>query len=260
MVCRKILKRLSEFIDEALDPNTALQVSQHLDCCESCRKEYESLTNIQQKLRSISIIQPPKYLRNLVQIRLTARHEPWQTRLRNTLERRWSIIRTTEGIYYWTKALGTALTTVFFLLICTLATPYYMNINANSDANATILLSPEYRQRVVIDVKKKFGMESQQSQVQIPGRTDPAIHPQYLRNLGKSVSESGHDDTTSVVAVVDPDGAAKTQDVLEYPSDQMLLSSLNEMIATARWRPASKNGQAVPSHMVLMFSTIFVHN
>jgi hypothetical protein len=262
MVCRKVLRRLSEFIDEALDHNTALQVSQHLNCCESCRKEYESFSNIQKKLRSISITQPPKHLRNLVQIRLSARQDPWQIRLQNALERRWSIIRTTEGIYYWTKALGTALTTIFFLLIAIAGTPYYMDVNAKLDENArNQKLSPdEYRQQLATNVLKIFGMESQQSQAQIPGRTDPAIHPQYLRNLGKSVSESSHDDTASVVAAVDPDGAAKTQGVLEYPSDQTLLSSLNEMIETARWRPASKNGQTVPSHMILMFSTISVHN
>jgi hypothetical protein len=260
MVCGKVLKRLSEFIDEALDPNTALQVSQHLNCCESCRKEYESLTNIQQKLRSIST-QPPKHLRNLIQIRLSTPQEPWQVRLRNTLERRWSIIRSTEGIYYWTKALGTAMTTIFFLLITITGTPYYMNANAKSEENArSQKLSPEYRQQLAINVLKKLSGDKQQPEPQIPGRRDPAIHPQYMRNLGKSVSESSHDDTASALAAVDPDGAAKTQDVLEYPSDQTLLSSLNEMIATARWRPASKNGQTVPSHMILMFSTISVHN
>jgi hypothetical protein len=261
MLCRKVLKRLSEFIDEALDPNTTLQVSQHLNCCESCRKEYESLTAIQQKLRSISIKQPPKHLRNLIQIRLSVRQEPWQVRLRNTLERRWSIIRTTEGIYYWSKALGTALTTVFFLLITIAGTPYYMDVNAKLDENArNQKLSPEYRQKLAINVLKKLSGDKQQPETQSPGRRNPAIHDQYLRNLGQSVSESGHDDTASVVAAVDPDGAAKTQDVLEYPSDRTLLSSLNEMIATARWRPASKNGQTVPSHMILMFSTISVHN
>jgi anti-sigma factor (TIGR02949 family) len=261
MECRKVLSRLSEFIDDALDPNTALQVSQHLNCCENCRKEYESLKNIQQKLRSISITQTPKHLRNLIQIRISARREPWQVCLRNALERRWSIIRTTEGIYYWTKALGTAMTAIFFFLITIAGTPYYMDGNAKLDENArNQILSPEYRQQLAINVMKIMSGEKPQPEPKITGRRDPAIHPQYLLNLGRSVSESGRDETASVVAVVDPDGAAKTQDVLEYPSDQTLLSSLNEMIATARCRPASKNGQTIPSHMILMFSTISVHN
>jgi len=201
MVCGKVLKRLSEFIDEALDHDTALQVSQHLNSCQKCREEHESLLAIQRKLRSISVVQPPKHLRNLVQMRLSARSEPWKERLRNALERRWSIIRTTEGSYYWTKALGTALTTIFFLLLTISGTPYYLDLNAKLDENAKkqILLSPEYRQLLAINVLKNIGMEKSQPEQPITGRRNPAIHPEYLHNFGKSVSESGRDETMSAV-------------------------------------------------------------
>jgi hypothetical protein len=47
---------------------------------------------------------------------------------------------------------------------------------------------------------------------------------------------------------------------LEYPVDDSLLSAFAEMIMSANWRPASRNGRAVDSHLVLTFSRIYVSN
>ncbi len=256
MFCEKVLKQLSEFIDEALDPAAALEVSRHLNSCESCKKEYESLLHIRLKLKSIPVVQPPIYLRNLVEIRMSARRESWRANLRNTLERRWSIIRTTEGIYYWTKALGAAMTTVCFLLIILAASPYYYYMNAGSNMSSDSI-TPEFRQQVVRDVLKKIGLQTN-SQISI--RRDPAIGGAYLQDFAQSVSHLSDDETVSFGLAVDPDGAAKMQTVIDYPSDKKALSSLNEKISTARCRPASKNGQTIPSHMVLTFSVMTVYN
>ncbi|MGD0309004.1 MAG: hypothetical protein ABSC02_06910, partial [Acidobacteriota bacterium] len=59
---------------------------------------------------------------------------------------------------------------------------------------------------------------------------------------------------------VDRSGAAKIQDILEYPVDESLLSAFAEMIMSANWRPASRNGRAVDSQLVLTFSRVYVSN
>ena len=55
-------------------------------------------------------------------------------------------------------------------------------------------------------------------------------------------------------------GAAKIQNVLEYPADSTLLDNFNNMLISARCRPASHNGRAVDSHLVLSFSKISVYD
>ena len=89
---------------------------------------------------------------------------------------------------------------------------------------------------------------------------DPKISDLYLLKLGETASRTGHDDTVSVVTVVDRSGAATVRDILEYPDDESLLSEFTDMIMSAGWRPASKNGRAVDSPLVYTFSKIYVFN
>jgi hypothetical protein len=74
------------------------------------------------------------------------------------------------------------------------------------------------------------------------------------------VRGDGVDDSFTVSAVVDRSGTAKIQNVLEYPADSTLLDSFNDMLTTARCRPARQNGRAVESHLVLSFSMVSVYD
>jgi hypothetical protein len=255
MLCRKVLSQLSGYLDEALDPDAAVRVFQHLERCESCREELEGLSTIRQKLRSLPAPQTPECLRSLIQIRLSAgRKEPLAARLRNVLERRWSIIRTTEGIWYWTRALGTVTSAFFFLMICSYVVPYYMVIERHP--SEWMPRSHDYSQQVCLNAQKKLGMHP----VQVPeSRTDPALNDRYFLELGQDVASSGNDNL-SVLAEVDTEGAGKIQKVIEYPRDKELLSRVNAMITTARYRPGSKKGQLVASQMVIMYTNISVSN
>lgn len=113
MLCEKVLPLLSEFFDEVLDSDAAVQVSQHLGQCIGCRKEFDSYAALHHRLKSLNRMPAPEYLRSLVQHRLT--QESWRAHLRNELARYWSIIRTTEGMWYATRALGTVMASIFFL-------------------------------------------------------------------------------------------------------------------------------------------------
>jgi hypothetical protein len=109
---------------------------------------------------------------------------------------------------------------------------------------------------VGLNVLVKLGMESAPNY----GKSDAAIDKGYLYNFGQSVSHLDKDDNLTVVAEIDRSGAAKIQDVLEYPKERQILSNFNQMIANARCRPANKNGQAVSSRLILMFNQVSVSN
>jgi hypothetical protein len=260
MLCKKVLPLLSEFFDEALDADTSVQVSQHLNQCLRCRKEFNSLSALHNRLRSLNKVEAPEYLHNLVRHRLAnMQRDTWRLRLRNALELRWSKIRTTEGIWYLTRALGTVMTSVFFFLISGAAiSPLYVEVNAPPTTRRA-LINP-YGQQVGQNVLMKLGMLPAQAPKMRVVKSDPAINDLYFLNFAQSISQAGKDDTLSVLTVVDPSGAAKIQNVLEYPNDHDLLRNFNEMISSATCRPASENGEPVPSHLVLMFSKISVYD
>jgi hypothetical protein len=252
MLCKTVLQRLSEYFDGVLDADAAVEVSQHLRQCLGCRKQYDSLVAVHNRLKSLEGIRAPEYMEALVRLRIAQESEGvWYKRLRLWLELCWSRIRTTEGIWFWTRALGTVLTSVCFLLI----NPIYFDVYQTPEP---ALLSAAYTQQVGKNVLQKLGMlpieESKGPQVRIK----PAINDAYFVNFAQNMPGSGEDDTFSVMTFVDSSGAAKIQNVLQYPTDRNLLSNFNEMISSARCRPASHNGKAVDSHMVLTFSRISV--
>jgi hypothetical protein len=264
MLCEKVLSLLSEFFDEVLDQERAVQVSQHLGQCIRCRKEFNNLSDLHSSLRALNNVKAPEYLRSLVQHRLAK--EPLRARVQNELERRWSIIRTTEAMWYGTRAMGTFVATVFFFLLPSAITPYISAQANNQRSSSTpayycLGQQPEYRNNVSRSVRKNLGLASVQIP-SLPNRSAPAaLDPQYLIAYGDSVSrtaETREDDTFSVVTTVDRRGSGKVETVLEHPSDQTLLTAFRWLIASARFRPASENGQTVSSPVVFTFSTVFV--
>jgi hypothetical protein len=255
MLCKKVIPLLSEFFDGVLDADTAIRVSQHLDQCIVCRKEYKSLSAMHAKLSSLNKIPAPEYLQHLVQHRITEmQKDTWRFSVRNELELRWSRIRTTEGMWYTTRALGTIMASIFFVLISSIISPYYIEADSHSAARSP--LTPAYRQQLAEGVLMNLGMLPPKKAV---APIKQAINDQYLLDFAQSNSHPGTNDSLVVVASVDQSGAPKIQNVIEYPVDHSLLNNFNAMIASARCRPASKNGETIPSHLVLMYSTISVN-
>ncbi len=256
MNCERVLNRLSEFLDEVLDRAGMIQVTQHLGQCAHCRREYERLTLLRKKLSSLGTVRAPDYLQHLVELRLSNEKEnTMRARLRDALERRWSIIRTTEGMWYLTRILGTVMTSVFFVMIVASVNPAYLDQSLEGGP-----LPPVWRQQLPSSVLGKLGILPPEAQKRPISSSEPMINELYLVNFSQTLSREGEDDTLSVVAVVDRSGAAKIQNVLEYPSDRELLSSFNNMLTSARCRPASQNGRAVDSHLVLTFSKVSVYD
>ncbi|MBN1568940.1 MAG: zf-HC2 domain-containing protein [Acidobacteria bacterium] len=258
MLCEKVLPLLSEYFDEALDAETAIQVSQHLNQCARCRKELSGISAVHDRLRSLNDIRAPEYLHDLVQHQVTSYiKNGWRVQLREALERQWSLIRTIDGTWWSNRILGTVMTAMLVVLIANGIKPTPVEA---TDPNQDRIVNPsDYSKKVFRNVQAKFGTPPAKVP---PGRDaqPSAIHYRYLDELGKSNPQHAEDDTLSVVATIDPIGRSKMQTVLEPPSDENLLRSVSEVISSARCRPASKNGQAVPSYLVLIVSRVYVYN
>ncbi len=258
MRCEKVLGRLSWFIDDMLEENLASEVSQHLRDCPECGHEFARLRKLRAALKSMEPVAAPQYLGDLVSMRISqARSDSWQKNLRSALEYRWSRIKSTEGVWYVTRLMGAMATIVFFIAIYSQMNPLYLSFADRMPVRVP-WPNTQASQRLALGVQKAFGMPEAQKK---PVRSSEAkINDLYLDQLGQAASRTANDDTVSVFTMVDRNGTAKVQDVLEYPSDDSLLSDVMEMINSAVWRPASQNGRAVDSQQVLIFSKIYVYN
>ncbi len=255
MLCKKVLPLLSEFFDGVLDTDTSIKVSQHLDQCISCRKEFKALSAMHAKLNSLNRVPAPEYLRHLVQHRVVEMQKStWRSRLQDELELRWSRIKTTEGMWYATRAMGTVMATVFFFLISSIISPYYIEADSAA-ARRDLRGDPAFSQKVGESVLVNLGMLPPKKRMP---STKPAINDEYLYNFADRNAHLKDNDQFSVVMAVDQSGAPKIQRILEYPENHSLLNDFNDMIASAKCRPASKDGESIPSHMALMFSKIVV--
>lgn len=254
MLCEKVLPLLSEYFDGMLDEDSTLLVSQHLSRCALCRREYDGISEIHNRVNRIGREPAPPYLNRLVEQRLADEWtERWSASLRNELERWWSKIKTTDAMWYVTRAMGTGLMSLCFLLTTSSVAPTY--IEAGSVAEEALALTPVYRQQVRKGVLKSFGIPAQ-GQRQVKRNAD--LNEIYFVNYGQSIPPSGKNDTFSVVTEVDRSGAATIQNILEYPADEDLLTTFAEMISSARFRPASRNGESRSSHVVFMVSKVMV--
>jgi hypothetical protein len=259
MRCEKVLGQLSLFLDEMLGTDLADGVSQHLSSCLNCSHEFGRLKKLRDALKSLEPVQAPDYLPDLVNLRISqARRESWRSSLQSALEYRWSRVRTTEGIWYVTRLLGAMATIVFFIAISSAMNPIYLDFGAQLPPRVEVTRN-QPPQQLAMSLQRVFGspLEAQKKPIR---SSEAKINDLYFLNFSQSASRTAYDDTVSVVTVVDRNGAAKVQDVLEYPADDLLLSDFTDMINSAGWRPASQNGRAVDSRLVLTFSKIYVYN
>jgi hypothetical protein len=260
MTCHSVRKQLSLYVDAMLKERAAVAVSAHLAFCSSCRAESDRLALLRSRLADLKRAEDgaPAYLRKLVDMRLAReRRDTLFSSVREAWEYRWSRIRTMEVLWWATRLTGTAASFVLFFALYTAMSPLEMPFPAASaDRGAWTTM----RQQLPQNVLRNLGYITVEAQRRPISPSDPRINDLYFLNFGQSVSRRGADDSFSVVTVIDRSGAAKIQNVLEYPADSTLLDNFNSMLQSARCRPASYNGHAVDSHLVLSFSKISVYD
>jgi len=254
MKCKTVLKLLSWFIDDVMDRDEADGILRHLNQCSGCRTEFNRLLELRRKLGALVNVAPPDYLKHLVELRMNMTvRESWRERLRNAWEYGWSKIRTTEGMWYFTRLLGTATTFIFFFMISSSMNPLYLSFDQRQSPERTAMYET-FREKLLKNLGIPVGTQNRRA---VP--SEPQINDLYYLTFGENASRAGHDDSLAVAAVVDSSGAAKIQNVLEYPADSALLAEFNSMLTSARCRPAIQNGRAVNGHLVLAFSKITVY-
>ena len=260
MTCQFARKRLSLYLDERLIGRAAHEVSDHLSACAACRVELDRLALLQSRLGELRRAErgAPSHLRTLVDMRLQMeRRDSLLDSLRDAWEYRWSRIRTTEVLWWTARLAGTMASFVFFFALYTAMSPLYVPFpSAPNDRGAWTNLRQQFPQSVL----RNLGLIPVEAQRRPISASDAQINDLYLLNFGQSVSRRGADDSFAVLTSVDRSGAAKIQNVLEYPVDSTLLDNFNNMLISARCRPASHNGRAVDSHLVLSFSKISVYD
>jgi len=259
MRCDEALKRLSLFLDDMLDAGAASEISRHIDDCPDCRSEYERLAALRGCLESLERVRPPEYFGDLLRIRLAGvEKNRWSASFRAAVEYRWSRIRTTESTWVVARALGATFALVLFFLVYAAMNQIYVSLGMGPSPRGAV--SQAQSLQMVQAVLKNLGMASLEAQKKPIGSVDPKINPLYLLDFGQNAVSSAQNDTFSVVTAVDRNGSARIEDVIEYPVDGALLAAFNDMISSARCRPARLNGRAVDSILVLTFSKISVYD
>jgi hypothetical protein len=261
MECKKVFPLLSEYMDGVLDAALTEEVSQHVHHCIQCRKELKSFSAVRARLGALNKVQAPAFLGDLVRFRLAdMRKNRWQVQLRDALEFRWSRIRTTERIWYMTRAAGTIMTAVFFFLIPYSIDP--LNIEANASNSERTAYTINEKQLLSLNFGAKMGMLPEEAQKGIPvgrqSQVKPAINNQSLSNLGGSIAQDGDDYEFSVMTSIDRSGQAEAKSVIEYPNAKNFLESFNKVLSPTIFAPGRRNGKAVDSNMLLIFSKISV--
>jgi hypothetical protein len=258
MRCKTAINELSALLDGFLDENRSAEIRAHLDGCAACRRERDRLAILCGKLGALEQVESPDYLRHLLGMRLASlQRDTWHARVRSALEYRWFRIRSTERIWYLARLAGTAATfALFFFVNSEAMRPVYFDMHSRRSEQSGA--SQMLRQQLSMSVLKSLGLTPLEAQKRPISPSDPMINDLYLLNFGQSASHTARNDSFSVVTVIDRSGAATIQDVLEYPADTSLLADFSSMLQSARCRPASQNGKAVESHLVLSFSRVSV--
>ncbi len=258
MKCEKVLSHLSLFLDGMLEDKYVSDVSRHLRTCADCGSEFAKLKILTNSLKDLPAVEAPDYLRSLVGVKINnASKETWRSSMRSALEYWWSRIRTTEGVWYWTRLTGVTATCILFLAIFSGMNP----LDLGFGGQAAVQGDMERPQQLGMGVLKNVGMAPVEYQMRHISRpSEPKINDLYMVRLGETAIRNPHDDTVSGVVAVDRKGAARVQGILEYPVDESLLSDFTDMIMSANWRPASRNGRAVDSQLVFTFSKVCVSN
>ena len=256
MRCQNVRRNLSLYVDEMLEPRLAMGVAAHVEGCAECSRELERLSTLRVRLGGLQRAEAPVYLRKLVDRRLAQQgQDAFAARLQDELEYRWSKLRTTGGLWYATRLAGSAVTLVLFFAIYTAMSPIEYDFASRGRAGIS-----EFQQQLPQTLLKNLGMVTTASQRRPISPSDPRINDAYLVNFGENASRTVSADSFSVVTQVDRAGTAKIENVLEYPADARLLDNFHTMLQSARFRPASFNGRAIESHLVLSFSMISVYD
>ena len=66
MICKKIVELLPRFIENDFSKNEYEEIAKHLEGCERCKKEYEAMKKLIDRLESMPLLNVPKSFKESV--------------------------------------------------------------------------------------------------------------------------------------------------------------------------------------------------
>ncbi|HNQ78412.1 MAG TPA: zf-HC2 domain-containing protein [Acidobacteriota bacterium] len=66
MRCKKVLELLSRFIENDFADEESAEIKAHIDKCEGCRKEYEAMKSLLDRLETIPLVCVPLSFKDAV--------------------------------------------------------------------------------------------------------------------------------------------------------------------------------------------------
>jgi hypothetical protein len=222
--CSSIKAGFTEYLDGRLSGREMHRISAHLETCNECGREWESLRRTQASLTALGPVPAPKDL--LLRIRVAVSQERARVRRRRF-----------EGLSLaWRNTVG----------------PFLLQASAGF-ASAVLLLGT-----VIVLV----GMFAQPQQAQAspdePLGMATAPHLLYLSSGDGSDDVNAIPGTVVVEAYVNDAGEVYDYRIVSGPNDDATRSQVENMLVGSRFEPARFFGQPVRGLAVLSFAGVSV--
>lgn len=221
-VCTKIQSSFSAYLDGAITGRQMQEISSHLEACDHCKHEFDSLRAMQQ---SLSVLGPAKAPADLgMKLRIAISHEraAMKSSWKDTLSLKWDntfrplLVQASAGF-----AGSVVLVGGIMLLLGMVAAPE--PVMANDEPLGAITM------------------------------------PHYLYSaVGSRAIETTHDTPIVVEAYVNDQGRVYDYNIVSGPTDSSVRNQVVDQLVMSVFQPASVFGAPVRGRIVLTFSGVSV--
>jgi anti-sigma factor RsiW len=222
--CSAMQARLSEYLDGRLNGREMQQIAAHLEGCQACAREWESLRQAQALLAAMGPVPVPQDL--LLRIRVAISQE--RARSRQSILNAWNLV--------WKNTVG----------------PFLLPASAGF-ASAVLLLGT-----VIVLVTMFTQPEVAQANTDVPLGNPTAPR---LVSLSSGVGGNGVSAVSSPVVVeayINNEGHVYDYRIVSGPNDEETRSEVENLLLFSVFEPARFFGQPVRGLAVLSFSGVSV--
>jgi anti-sigma factor RsiW len=222
--CNATQARFSEYLDGRLNGREMQTIAFHLNGCQACSREWESLRQAQMSLAELGSVPEPKDL--LLRIRVAISQE--RARSRRSVFHAWNLV--------WRNSLG----------------PFLLQASAGF-ASAVLLLGT-----VIMLVTMFTQPEAAQANTDVPLGNPTAPR---LVHLSSGSGDSGITAVSSPVVVeayINNQGEVYDFRIVSGPNDDVTRAEVEDLLVASVFEPARFFGQPVRGLAVLSFSGVSV--
>ncbi|MBI1745711.1 MAG: zf-HC2 domain-containing protein [Acidobacteria bacterium] len=249
MDCKSIEAWICDILDGSLAERDARMVNDHLATCAACRYRIQENRRLSDLLGSVPSMSPPPYFERLVMRGIERRYRrSWRETLQSFYEDMVHPLRMLDrrdlliGLVSLPIALG-----LFLAIFCHIQLSIFNSQQVGlltfvSDKPLVAIPSGEARSEEGNDAVTPVGISS----------------PALIRFVESAAKTEAKGDDLLVMVYVNQYGTGSIEQVIEYPNDHSILNKLNTLIASAKFRPARRNGKRVDSYFLLALNQVHV--